>query len=109
MTDTELFELAERAGYALQQRGLMVATAESCTGGWVGEAITMVPGSSAWYERGFITYTNSAKCEMLEVKAKTLESFGAVSEETVLEMIVGALAHSTAHIAVAVSGVAGPG
>src|SRR3982751_730855 len=107
--DKQLYDLSASVGKLLLATSNFLVTAESCTGGWIGEAITMVPGSSAWYERGFITYTNSAKCEMLEVKAKTLESFGAVSEETVLEMIAGALAHSTAHIAVAVSGVAGPG
>jgi nicotinamide-nucleotide amidase len=109
MTDTELFGLAERAGYALQQRGLMLATAESCTGGWVAEAITMVPGSSAWFERGFVTYTYISKREMLGVRAETLEAHGAVSEPVVREMVRGALEFSHAQIALAVSGTAGPG
>ena len=86
----------------------MLVTAESCTGGWVGEAVTMVPGSSDWYDRGFITYTYISKREMLGVKDKTLGQHGAVSEQTVKEMAVGALAHSHAQVAVAVSGTAGP-
>jgi nicotinamide-nucleotide amidase len=86
----------------------MLATAESCTGGWIGEAVTAVPGSSDWFERGFITYSNAAKQEMLGVRSATLETHGAVSEQTVLEMAAGALAHSRATMAVSVSGVAGP-
>ena len=108
MTDKHLFELAEQVGQALRTRALMLATAESCTGGWIGAAITAVPGSSDWYERGFVTYTYVSKREMLGVKAKTLEQFGAVSEQTVSEMVAGALAASHAQIAVAVSGTAGP-
>lgn len=109
MTDKHLFKLAEQVGQALRTRALTLATAESCTGGWIGEAVTMVPGSSDWYERGFITYTYVSKREMLGVKAKTLEKFGAVSEQTVREMVAGALAASHAQVAVAVSGTAGPG
>ncbi len=107
--DRELFELADRAGQALKARGWMLVTAESCTGGWVSECVTMVPGSSEWFERGFVTYTNVAKREMLGVRAQTLDTHGAVSEATVREMVTGALAGSHGHIAVAVSGVAGPG
>jgi nicotinamide-nucleotide amidase len=106
--DKRLYELAVQVGTAFQARALTLATAESCTGGWVGMAVTAVPGSSEWYDRGFITYTNRAKSEMLGVTADTLEKFGAVSEQTVRAMVVGALAHSHARIAVAVSGVAGP-
>ena len=84
MPDRELYELAERAGRALKSRGWMLATAESCTGGWVAEAITMVPGSSAWLDRGFVTYTNEAKQEMLGVRDETLERNGVVSEPVVL-------------------------
>jgi nicotinamide-nucleotide amidase len=109
MADREIYELAERVGAALQKQGLMLATAESCTGGWVAEAITMVPGSSAWFERGFVTYTYISKREMLGVRPQTLEESGAVSEPTVREMAQGALAHSHAQVAVAVSGTAGPG
>ena len=106
--DSRLFDLAVQVGQALKAKGWMLVTAESCTGGWVGEAVTMVSGSSEWFERGFITYTNVAKQEMLGVKAATLEAYGAVSEPTVLEMVAGALANSHGHVAVAVSGVAGP-
>ena len=106
--DAELYELSGRVGDALKARKLMLAAAESCTGGWIGQAVTMVPGSSKWFDRGFITYTNAAKREMLGVSAKTLEEFGAVSEQTVREMAAGALARSGAQIAVAVSGIAGP-
>jgi nicotinamide-nucleotide amidase len=106
--DKPLYELAARVGAALKAHHLQLVTAESCTGGWIGEAVTAVPGSSDWYERGFITYTNAAKREMLDVPAGTLEKFGAVSEPTVQAMAAGALAKSHAQIAVAVSGVAGP-
>jgi nicotinamide-nucleotide amidase len=106
--DRELFDLAARAGQALKARGWMLVTAESCTGGWVSECVTMVPGSSDWFERGFVTYTDVAKREMLGVRSQTLETHGAVSEQTVREMVVGALAASHGQIAVAVSGVAGP-
>jgi len=108
MADEKLYALAQRVGEALKSRALMLVTAESCTGGWVGEAVTMVPGSSDWYERGFITYTYISKREMLGVKVETLEQHGAVSEQTVKEMAAGALAHSHAQVAVAVSGTAGP-
>jgi nicotinamide-nucleotide amidase len=106
--DRELFDLAARTGLALKVRGWMLVTAESCTGGWVSECVTMVPGSSEWFERGFVTYTNAAKREMLGVRSQTLEAHGAVSEQTVREMVVGALASSHGHVAVSVSGVAGP-
>jgi nicotinamide-nucleotide amidase len=105
----ELSQLAERVGTALKSRGLMLATAESCTGGWVGEAVTSVAGSSRWYDRGFITYTNEAKQEMLSVSAQTLSEYGAVSEQTVREMAAGALKHSRADVTLAISGIAGPG
>jgi nicotinamide-nucleotide amidase len=108
MADPVLYELAEKTGRALEARGLMLATAESCTGGWIAEAITMIPGSSAWLDRGFVTYTNAAKQEMLGVRAQTLERNGAVSEPVVVEMVQGALRASRAQVAVAVSGVAGP-
>lgn len=108
MADSPLYDLAQRVGAALKTRGLMIATAESCTGGWVAEAITAVPGSSAWFERGFVTYTYISKREMLGVESETLGTHGAVSEPTVREMVVGALARSHAQVAVAVSGTAGP-
>ena len=109
MSDEKLYRLAEEVGQGLKTRGLMLATAESCTGGWIAEAVTMVPGSSAWFERGFVTYTYVSKREMLGVSADTLAQHGAVAEPTVREMARGALAASHAQIAVAVSGTAGPG
>ena len=108
MADKRLYRLAEEVGSLLRARALKLVTAESCTGGWVGAAITAVAGSSDWYERGFVTYTDVSKREMLGVKAQTLEKFGAVSEPAVREMASGALAHSHAQAAVAVSGIAGP-
>lgn len=107
--DVALYRLAVRVGQRLKRKELMIATAESCTGGWIGQAITMVPGSSEWFERGFITYTNISKREMLGVKSASLAKHGAVSEQVVREMAQGALAASHAQISVAVSGVAGPG
>jgi nicotinamide-nucleotide amidase len=109
MRERALYKLAVRVGTVLKRRGLMLATAESCTGGWVAEAVTMVLGSSGWFERGFVTYTHISKREMLGVKRKTLGRYGEVSEPTVREMVTGALAHSHAQIALAVSGIAGPG
>lgn len=103
-----LIKLAESVGGALQRCGLMLATAESCTGGWVAQVVTSVPGSSQWFERGFITYSNSAKQEMLGVGDAALAQYGAVSEQVVEQMVLGALSRSRAQIALAVSGVAGP-
>jgi len=108
MADAQLYQLAEQVGEALKTHGLMLATAESCTGGWIAEAATMISGSSAWFERGFVTYTYIAKREMLGVNQETLGRHGAVSEETVREMVTGAIARSHAQVAVAVSGTAGP-
>lgn len=105
----DLETLAKQVGAALKTRGWVLATAESCTGGWVGEVVTSVAGSSHWYDRGFITYTNEAKQEMLGVSVQTLAEFGAVSEPTVREMAAGALKHSRAQITLAISGIAGPG
>lgn len=101
--------LAAQVGELLKSRGLMLATAESCTGGGVAQAITDIPGSSEWFERGFVTYANQAKVEMLGVEPQTLRLHGAVSEATVREMAEGALLHSHADVSLAVSGVAGPG
>lgn len=100
--------LAAALGGALESRGLKVATAESCTGGLVAGAITDVAGSSAWFERGFVTYSNEAKIDLLGVRAETLAAHGAVSEETAREMAAGALGRSRADLAVAVTGIAGP-
>lgn len=106
--DAELYEISGKVGDALKANTLVMAAAESCTGGWIGQAVTMVPGSSKWFDRGFVTYTNEAKQEMLGVSAETLKKFGAVSEQTVREMAAGALKASRAQVSVAVSGVAGP-
>lgn len=102
-------QLAAQLGAALHEHGMLLATAESCTGGGVATAVTEIAGSSAWFERGFVTYANQAKVDMLAVSVDTLVRFGAVSEATVREMVEGALQHSQAHIALAVSGIAGPG
>jgi nicotinamide-nucleotide amidase len=103
-----LEELAGRVGNLLLEQRRVLATAESCTGGWLAKCITDIAGSSAWFDRGFVTYTNRAKQDMLDVAAATLESRGAVSEDTVSEMARGALSHSAADIVVAISGIAGP-
>jgi nicotinamide-nucleotide amidase len=100
---------AERAGVVLARDGLMLAIAESCTGGLVAARVTAVPGSSAWFDRGFVTYSNAAKRQMLGVACALLEAHGAVSEPVVRAMAAGALARSDAQVALAVSGIAGPG
>ena len=86
----------------------MIATAESCTGGWVAQELTALAGSSAWFDRGFVTYSNEAKQEMLGVRAQTLKEHGAVSEQTAIEMAQGALERSRASVALAITGIAGP-
>lgn len=103
-----IVNLALQVGRALESRGLMVATAESCTGGLVAGAITEIAGSSAWFERGFVTYTNHAKVELLGVPAELIEQHGAVSEEVACAMADGALDESRAQWSVAITGVAGP-
>lgn len=92
-----------------QTRGMMIATAESCTGGLIAGALTDIAGSSHVLDRGFVTYSNSAKVEMLEVAPDTLHTHGAVSAQTALEMAEGALAHSQASLTISVTGIAGPG
>jgi nicotinamide-nucleotide amidase len=104
----ELEALAAAVGEALLQRGERLATAESCTGGWIGQCCTAIAGSSNWFDRGFITYSNEAKQEMLGVPRHTLRSEGAVSEATAGAMVQGAIARSRAQWALAVSGIAGP-
>jgi nicotinamide-nucleotide amidase len=103
-----LTEAAVQLGMALKARGLMLAMAESCTGGMVAEAITSIAGSSAWFDRGFVTYSNAAKIDMLDVSSTTLEQFGAVSEQTAIEMAIGALKNSAAQITGSITGIAGP-
>jgi len=105
---SDLDELSRQLGEACASAHLTVATAESCTGGGVGEAITRTPGSSGWFDRGFVTYSNDAKVDLLGVKQETLGSHGAVSEAVAREMAQGALHQSVADLAVAVTGVAGP-
>lgn len=106
--DAELSRLSSEVGSWLRERGARLASAESCTGGWVAAVVTATAGSSAWFDSGFVTYSNGAKQGQLGVSAATLERHGAVSEETVREMARGALARSGVEIALAVSGVAGP-
>jgi nicotinamide-nucleotide amidase len=102
-------DLAKDVGRRLQAAKAVLVTAESCTGGWAAQVVTSVAGSSAWFDRGFVTYSNAAKQELLGVHAETLRQHGAVSEETAREMALGALARSQATVALSVTGVAGPG
>ena len=108
MPSDTLTTLATLCGARLKARGLKLATAESCTGGWVATAVTAIAGSSEWFERGFVTYSNESKQELLGVSAKTLDAHGAVSEETAAEMATGVLRRSRADLALAVTGIAGP-
>jgi nicotinamide-nucleotide amidase len=105
---SELDPLAGKVGLRLKAAGQRLVTAESCTGGWIAQAVTAIAGSSDWFERGFVTYSNEAKQELLDVSSLTLKSHGAVSEETAREMAQGALRASHATIALSVTGVAGP-
>jgi nicotinamide-nucleotide amidase len=107
--DEDLFKLAVKVGQHLLESQRVMTTAESCTGGWIGKVLTDVPGSSQWYETGYVTYANSAKTTLLGVLPADLEAHGAVSESVVKAMAIGALERSGAQIAVAVSGIAGPG
>lgn len=102
-------ELARTVGRRLKAANALLVTAESCTGGWAAQVVTSVAGSSEWFERGFVTYSNAAKQESLGVQAETLRRHGAVSEETAREMALGALAHSKGTLALSITGVAGPG
>lgn len=109
MNDEQLQQLSRQIGEKLIARHASVTTAESCTGGWIAKVFTDISGSSAWFERGFVTYSNSAKQQMAGVQASTLARYGAVSEETVREMVVGACQAAQAPYGIAVSGIAGPG
>lgn len=108
MTEDDVTELSRKLGRASRKRRVAIATAESCTGGGIATAITRISGSAKWFERGFVTYDNTAKREMLGVDAKTLKEHGAVSEEVAIQMAAGAIARSHADVAVAVTGIAGP-
>ena len=101
--------ISAAVGRRLKRARARLVTAESCTGGWVAQAVTSVAGSSDWFERGFVVYSNAAKEQMLGVKRATLRKHGAVSEQTAREMALGALRHSRASVSLAVTGVAGPG
>jgi nicotinamide-nucleotide amidase len=108
-TEADLLQQARAVAEDLQAANLMLVSAESCTGGWIAKVLTDLAGSSAWFECGVVAYSYEAKEALLGVNPRTLEATGAVSEETVLEMVAGALAHLGAGIAVAVTGIAGPG
>lgn len=108
-TDAHIARLATRVGRRLLKTGRIAATAESCTGGWIAKAMTDIAGSSAWFVEGFVTYGNDAKVRRLGVPAALLKAHGAVSEAVARAMIRGALAHTQADVAVAVTGIAGPG
>ncbi len=108
MTPSNTLTLVETLASELKSRGLMMATAESCTGGLIASACTELSGSSDWFERGFVTYSNAAKVELLGVPAELIDTHGAVSEPVAHAMAAGALAHSKARLTVSVTGVAGP-
>ncbi|ALV91284.1 MULTISPECIES: nicotinamide-nucleotide amidase [Pantoea] len=108
MNDQQLQQLSQRIGEQLKARQATVTAAESCTGGWIAKVFTDISGSSAWFERGFVTYSNEAKQQMVAVQATTLAQFGAVSEQTVREMARGACNAAAAEYGIAVSGIAGP-
>lgn len=107
-SEQELRDLAEQLGECLTARGLKLASAESCTGGWLAKIITDIPGSSAWFTGSVVSYSNAAKQSLLGVNADTLAEFGAVSGETVLEMSDGLFSRTDADVAVSISGIAGP-
>lgn len=108
LSDEDLQQLTIQVAQVLLNRGWLLATAESCTGGWVAKCCTDLTGSSAWFDSGFIAYSNQAKHDMINVNEKTLAFSGAVSEQTVIEMAQGALQNSSANISVSISGIAGP-
>lgn len=104
----DIIDLAAQVGRALQAKGLLLATAESCTGGGVAQAITEIAGSTAWFDCGFIAYSNASKTEMLDVPAALIAQLGTVSEEVAAAMASGALANSNAHVAISTTGISGP-
>ena len=105
---TDFNELAAQVGKALQDKGLLLATAESCTGGGISTAVTEIAGSTGWFDCGFVCYSNASKTEMLDVPAAMMAQFGSVSEEVAAAMCQGALGSSNAHVAISVTGIAGP-
>ncbi len=108
VTEQELADLTERLGKCLKVKSMKLATAESCTGGWLAKIITDIPGSSAWFEGSVVCYSNDCKSSLLAVDEKTLQEFGAVSGETVLEMSDGLFSHTKADVVISISGIAGP-
>ena len=104
----DIIDLAAQVGRALQEKGLLLASAESCTGGGVAQAITEIAGSTGWFDCGFIAYSNASKTEMLDVSAALIAQLGSVSEEVAAAMASGALANSNAHVAISTTGIAGP-
>lgn len=104
-----IIDLATRTGMALKAKGLLLATAESCTGGGVAHAITEIAGSSEWFDCGFVTYSNASKTRLLNVPAAIIDQYGAVSEEVAGAMAAGSLANSNAHVGLSTTGIAGPG
>jgi len=108
MDDNHLLDLADQLGAALKAHNLTLALAESCTGGMAAQSVTAIAGSSMWFDRGFVTYSNQSKQEMLNVSTKTISTYGAVSEQTATEMALGALKNSHAQIAGSITGIAGP-
>jgi len=107
-TDLNIDQAAQMLGNFLNKTHTSVVTAESCTGGWLAQSITDIAGSSAWFDRGFITYSNRSKTEMLNVQSDSIEKFGAVSAEVARQMVQGALLNSIADYAIAITGIAGP-
>lgn len=108
MPNKNLTKIVEELAQHLISLNIKLVVAESCTGGWIAKVLTDLPGSSNWFDRGFVTYSNQAKQEMIGVAESTLEAFGAVSEETAKEMAVGAIKHSAADVSLSVTGIAGP-
>lgn len=106
--DEKIISLAYQLGKTLKAKKLTIVTAESCTGGGIAQAITEISGSSAWFERGYVTYSNDAKIQMLQVNQKSLNDFGAVSQQVAIEMIEGAILNSGSDMAISVTGIAGP-
>jgi len=108
MTRSDSLYLSTTVADILISKKWLLCVAESCTGGWLAKTCTDIAGSSSWFDRGFVTYSNQSKQDMLDVKPTTLEQFGAVSKQVVIEMAQGALTHSSANMSVAITGIAGP-
>lgn len=106
--DNDLYELSQKVGESLKRYNHILGIAESCTGGWIAQAITMVPGSSMWFDSGFVTYSNQSKIKFLGVNETTIDQFGAVSKPVVEAMVKGVLRNTEATCAVATTGIAGP-